>query len=74
MWKIQQFKRKTFRCAGCTEKTNNREHLSLTQNFRIYRIQRIQVERLTVSVVVFVVMVDLIALRGKITDVARREQ
>ena len=36
-------------------------------------VQRIQVERLTVSVVAFVVTVDLIALRGKMTDVARRE-
>ena len=36
-------------------------------------IQRIQVERLTVSVVAFVVTADLIALRSKMTDVARRE-
>ena len=33
----------------------------------------IQVERLTVSVVAIVVKVDLIALRGKMIDVARRE-
>ena len=36
-------------------------------------IQRIQVECLTVSVVAFVVTVELIALRGKMTDVARQE-
>ena len=36
-------------------------------------LQRIQVERLTVSVVAFVVTVELIALRGKMTDVARWE-
>ena len=33
----------------------------------------IHFERLTGSVVAFVVTVDLIALRGKMTDVARRE-
>ena len=33
----------------------------------------IQVEHFTVSVVVFIVMVELIALRGKMTGVARRE-
>ena len=43
-------------------------------NFSYNLLQRIQVERLMVSVVGFLVMVDLIALRGKITDVARREQ
>ena len=37
------------------------------------RIQRIQVECLMVSVVAFVVTVELIALRGKMTDVARQE-
>ena len=36
-------------------------------------LQRIQVERLTASVVVFVVTVELIALQGKMTDVARQE-
>ena len=36
-------------------------------------LQGIQVERLTVSVVAFVVTVQLIALQGKMTDVARRE-
>ena len=36
-------------------------------------VQRIQVKRLTVSVVAFVVTVDLIALRGKMTNVARQE-
>ena len=36
-------------------------------------LQRIQVERLMASVVAFVVTVELIALRGKMTDVARRE-
>ena len=36
-------------------------------------LQRIQVELLTASVVVFVVTVELIALRGKMTDVARQE-
>ena len=36
-------------------------------------LQRIQVECLTVSVVAFVVTVELIALRGKMTDVARQE-
>ena len=36
-------------------------------------IQRIQVERLMASVVAFVVTVELIALQGKMTDVARRE-
>ena len=36
-------------------------------------IQRIQVECLMVSVVAFVVTVELIALRGKMTDVARQE-
>ena len=36
-------------------------------------VQRIQVEHLTVSVVVFVVTVELIALRGKMADVAGRE-
>ena len=36
-------------------------------------IQWIQVERLTASVVAFVVTVELIALRGKMTDVARQE-
>ena len=36
-------------------------------------LQQIQVERLTVSVVAIVVTVDLIALRGKMTDIARRE-
>ena len=36
-------------------------------------LQRIQVECLTVSVVVFVVTVELIVLRGKMTDVARQE-
>ena len=36
-------------------------------------IQRIQVERLTATVVAFVVTVELIALRGKMTDVARQE-
>ena len=39
----------------------------------IIMLQRIQVERLTASVVAFVVMVELIALRVKMTDVARRE-
>ncbi len=36
-------------------------------------LQRIQVECLTASVVAFVVTDELIALRGKMTDVARRE-
>ena len=36
-------------------------------------LQRIQVERLTVSVVAFVVTVELITLQGKMTDVAMRE-
>ena len=36
-------------------------------------LQRIQVEHLTVLVIAFVVTVDLIALRGKMADVARRE-
>ena len=36
-------------------------------------LQRIQVECLTVSVVAFVVTVELIALRGKMTDVAWQE-
>ena len=36
-------------------------------------IQRIQVECLTASVVVFVVTVELIALRSKMTDVARQK-
>ena len=36
-------------------------------------LQRIQVECLTASVVVFVVTVELIALRGKMTDVAGQE-
>ena len=36
-------------------------------------LQLIQVECFTVSVVAFVVTVDLIALQGKMTDVARRE-
>ena len=36
-------------------------------------VQRIQVERLTVSVAAFIVTVDLVALRGKMTDVAGRE-
>ena len=36
-------------------------------------LQQIQVECLTVSVVAFVVTVELIALRGKMTDVARQE-
>ena len=36
-------------------------------------IQRIQVECLTATVVAFVVTVELIALRGKMADVARRE-
>ena len=37
------------------------------------KLQRIQVECLTVSVFAFVVTVELIALRGKMTDVARQE-
>ena len=36
-------------------------------------LQRIQVECLMASVVAFVVTVELIAFRGKMTDVARRE-
>lgn len=36
-------------------------------------LQHIQVEHLTVSVVLFIVMVELIALQGKMTDIARRE-
>ena len=36
-------------------------------------LQRIQVECLMVSVVAFVVTVELIALRGKMADVARQE-
>ena len=37
------------------------------------RLLRIQVERLTISVVAFVVTIELIVLRGKMTNVARRE-
>ena len=53
-------------------------HLRLQQSEIIYNfiasdLQRIQVERLMASVVAFVVTVELIALRGKMTDVARRE-
>ena len=36
-------------------------------------LQQIQVERLTASVVTFVVTVELIVLQGKMTDVAWRE-
>ena len=36
-------------------------------------LQRIQVECLMASVVAFVVTVELIALRGKMADVARQE-
>ena len=36
-------------------------------------LQRIQVERLAVSVVAFIVTVELIALRRKMRDIARRE-
>ena len=36
-------------------------------------LQRIQVECLTASVVAFVVTVELIALRGKMANVARQE-
>ena len=36
-------------------------------------LHRIQVERLTASVVAFIVTVELIALHGKMTDVAWRE-
>ena len=36
-------------------------------------LQRIQVEHLMASVVAFVVTVELFALRGKMTDVARQE-
>ena len=42
--------------------------------FVVLNIQRIQVKRLMLSVVAFVVTVDLIALRGKVTDIARWEQ
>ena len=38
-----------------------------------YKVQWIQVECLRASVVAFVVTVELIALRGKMTDVARQE-
>ena len=38
-----------------------------------WHIQRIQVERLMASVVALVVTVELIALRGKMTDVAMQE-
>ena len=48
-------------------------HCVFVQDVHIH-VQRIQVKRLTVSVVPFVVMVDLIALGGKVTDVARWEQ
>ena len=37
------------------------------------KIQRSQVEHLMASVVMFIVTVELIALRGKMSDVARRE-
>ena len=36
-------------------------------------LQRIQVEHLMVSAVVFVVMVELTVLQGKLKDVARQE-
>ena len=36
-------------------------------------LQRIQVECLMVSVVAFIVTIELIVLRGKITDIARQE-
>ena len=41
--------------------------------FEKANLQQIQVEHLTVSVVVLVVMVELIALQGKMTEVARWE-
>ena len=37
------------------------------------KMHQIQVEHLTASVVEFIVTVELIALQGKMTDVARRE-
>ena len=46
---------------------------ALESDIKIIPVQRIQVERLMVSVAAFVATVDLIALRGKMTDVARRE-
>ena len=46
-------------------------YLSIANKAHIQQI--LQVECLTVSVVAFVVTVELIALRGKMTDVARRE-
>ena len=45
---------------------------SLFYSFLV-ELQRIQVECLMASVVAFVVTVELIALRGKMTDVARQE-
>ena len=39
----------------------------------VKNLQRIQVEHLMASVVAFIVTVELIALRGKMTDVARQE-
>ena len=57
-------------CVSCPNlRTTSQGKRDISNN-----LQQIQVERLTVSVVAFIVTVDLIALRGIITDVAKREQ